>query len=234
MLLISIGCTHSFSNQLIKTCFCFYSSVIYDQLLNKKTFVLDTDSDESSQFLFNKTQTNKTKVERNDDELLGGDWNSHNDNDTEAQKYKTVRKKGAQKEKDEVKKKKRGVKNKPKKKSVTEESLNHESIHEKEIDVVSKNKIGTGVYNNQQEEPDNDSHHQVEVDSKHPEETDQVNKYQKKAVLDNEHEANVDNKHEEENDLDNIHEEEEVVDTCPHEGEDNSNIVIDRYISAGS
>ncbi|XP_076087548.1 uncharacterized protein LOC143057962 isoform X2 [Mytilus galloprovincialis] len=210
------------------------SSVIYDQLLNKKTFVLDTDSDESSQFLFNKTQTNKTKVERNDDELLGGDWNSHNDNDTEAQKYKTVRKKGAQKEKDEVKKKKRGVKNKPKKKSVTEESLNHESIHEKEIDVVSKNKIGTGVYNNQQEEPDNDSHHQVEVDSKHPEETDQVNKYQKKAVLDNEHEANVDNKHEEENDLDNIHEEEEVVDTCPHEGEDNSNIVIDRYISAGS
>ncbi|XP_063414610.1 uncharacterized protein LOC134696630 isoform X2 [Mytilus trossulus] len=216
------------------------NSIIYDQLLNKKTFVLDTDSDESSQFLFNKTQTNKTKVERNDDELLGGDWNSYTDIDTEAQKSKVVRKKGAQEEKndtvkkDKALKKKKGGKNKPKKKSVTEESLNHESIHGKEIDLVSKYKMGTGVYNNQQEEPDNDSQHQVEVDSKHPEETDQVNKERKEAALDNEREANIDNKHEEENDFDNTNQEEAVVDTYPHEGEDNSNIGIDKHISAGS
>ncbi|CAC5379609.1 unnamed protein product [Mytilus coruscus] len=229
------------------------NSVIYDQLLNKKTFVLDTDSDESSQFLFNKTQTNKSKVERNDAELLGGDWNSHNDNNTEAQKSKTVRAhKGKNISnptviKDEAKKKKKGGKNKPKKKFSTEDSLNQESIHGKEIDVVNKHKIDTVVYNNQEEESDIDNKHQVEkdnkhdaeetdVDNKHLEETDEVDKYQEEAVLDNEHEeeANVDNKHEEEHDFDNIHQEEAVVDNYPQEGEDNSNIVINTHISAGS
>ncbi|XP_052101584.1 uncharacterized protein PF3D7_1120600-like isoform X2 [Mytilus californianus] len=240
------------------------NSIIYDQLLNKRTFVLDTDSDESSQFLFNKTQTNKSKVERNDAELLEGDWNSHNDKDMEAQKSKSIRKKGVHKEKhisnptvkkNEAKKKKKGGKNKPQKKSSTKESSIEESIHRKEIDLISKHRLDTVVYNNQREESDINNKHQVEMDNthadnKHVEDTDVDNKHVEDTDVDNKHveDTDVDNKHVEDTDVDNKHPEETdevnkyqelaVLDNEHEEKEDFDNIhqeeaVVDTYPHGG-